>query len=94
AEIVEIQLGRLRQLLAAREVELQLTPAARDLVAEHGWNPQFGARPLKRAIQRHLTDPLARGFLTGEYQGGDRLEADVADGQLVFRCGKKPSEAA
>jgi ATP-dependent Clp protease ATP-binding subunit ClpB len=79
-QIVEIQLGRLRKLLAAREIDLVLTPAARALVAERGWDPQFGARPLKRAIQRLLQDELAKALLEGRFQAGDRIEADAKPG--------------
>jgi ATP-dependent Clp protease ATP-binding subunit ClpB len=83
-KIVEIQLTRLRKLLATREIDLVLTPAARALVAERGWDPQFGARPLKRAIQRLLQDPLARALLEGRFQAGDRIEADVRGDAIVF----------
>jgi ATP-dependent Clp protease ATP-binding subunit ClpB len=84
-QIVEIQLGRFRKLLAARDMELQLTPAARALIAQRGFDPQFGARPLKRAIQRHLQDPLAKAILAGELKPGDKIEADAKDGAIAFK---------
>jgi len=76
---------RLQALLASRELELTLTPAARRLVAERGYDPTFGARPLKRAIQRHVQDPLAQRLLAGEIRPGDQIEADVEGGEIVFR---------
>jgi ATP-dependent Clp protease ATP-binding subunit ClpB len=97
-QIVEIQLGRLRKLLATREIDLVLAPAARALVAERGWDPQFGARPLKRAIQRLLQDPLAKALLEGSFQAGDRIEADTkpnsGDGEIVFRKQKGAGESS
>ena len=85
AAIVDIQLDRLRQLLSQRDIRLTLTPEARLLLAERGYDPQFGARPLKRALQRYLQDPLAMAFLSGQFQTGDRIEAQVADGEISFR---------
>ena len=84
-EIVEIQLGRLRRLLAERKIDLQLTSDARDLLADAGYDPVYGARPLKRAIQRLVQDPLALALLRGEFAEGDTVVADVRDGQIEFR---------
>jgi ATP-dependent Clp protease ATP-binding subunit ClpB len=84
AEIVEIQASRLRQLLADRNIALELTPAARDLIAREGYDPAYGARPIKRALQRLVADPLALAILQGEFADGDTVTADVADGQVVF----------
>jgi len=83
--IVEIQLGFLRRRLADRDIELALTDAARDLLGEAGFDPVYGARPLKRAIQHQLENPLAQRILRGEFGPGDRVQVDVADGQLAFR---------
>ena len=71
AEIVELQLGRLRERLAERRIELEVTDAAKELIAEAGWDPAYGARPLKRAIQRLLENPLARELLEGRFAEGD-----------------------
>ena len=68
--IVEIQLARLRKLLAERRVTLELTPAAREAIADAGYDPVYGARPLKRAIQRMIQDPLATKLLRGEFKAG------------------------
>ncbi|HRI56779.1 MAG TPA: ATP-dependent chaperone ClpB, partial [Anaerolineae bacterium] len=84
AEIVEIQLGRLRGLLAGRKITLELSEAARALLAERGYDPIYGARPLKRAIQQLLQDPLALALLRGDFGEGDAIVADVRGDQIVF----------
>ena len=84
SEIVELQLGRLRERLAERKLELEVTDAAKDLLAEEGWDPAYGARPLKRAIQRLLENPLARELLEGAFAEGDVVRVDARDGELVF----------
>ncbi|HVR01526.1 MAG TPA: ATP-dependent chaperone ClpB [Polyangia bacterium] len=71
--IVELQLERLRKLLRDRELDLELDPAARTFLADEGYDPVFGARPLKRAITRHVQDPLARRLLAGEFAPGDTI---------------------
>jgi ATP-dependent Clp protease ATP-binding subunit ClpB len=83
-EIVELQLQRLRDRLAERGIALELTDAAKELLAEQGWDPTYGARPLKRAIQRSLENPLALRLLEGEFADGDTIRVDEADGGLVF----------
>jgi ATP-dependent Clp protease ATP-binding subunit ClpB len=83
-EIVELQLGRLRERLAERRVGLELTDAAKELLAEEGWDPAYGARPLKRAIQRRLENALARELLEGRFGEGDTVRVDAEDGELVF----------
>jgi ATP-dependent Clp protease ATP-binding subunit ClpB len=85
ARIVDIQLERLERLLAERKLTLVLTDAARDFLAERGYDPVFGARPLKRAMQRYLQDPLALALLEGEFGEGDTVEAGVAGDELAFR---------
>jgi ATP-dependent Clp protease ATP-binding subunit ClpB len=82
--IVEIQLERLRGRLKDQNLVLELDKAAKELLAKEGYDPQFGARPLKRAIQEHLLDPLALRVLNGEFKGGDTIAATVADRELVF----------
>jgi len=75
-KIVEIQLRSLTQRLAKRELGIEVTQAARDLIGELGWGPQYGARPLKRAIQRYIEDPLATRVLAGEFSPGDVIVID------------------
>jgi ATP-dependent Clp protease ATP-binding subunit ClpB len=84
SEIVDLQLGRLRERLAERKLELEVADAAKELLAEEGWDPAYGARPLKRAIQRLLENPLARELLEGRFAEGDTVRVDVRDGELVF----------
>ena len=83
-EIVELQLARLRARLADRGLQLELTDAAKEALADAGWDPAYGARPLKRAIQRLLENPLALRLLEGEFADGDRIAVDAVDGELVF----------
>ncbi len=83
--IVEIQLKRLDRLLADRKIALEVTDAAKALLAEKGYDPVYGARPLKRTIQRLIQDPLALKILDGEFGEGDRVEIDAARDGLVFR---------
>jgi ATP-dependent Clp protease ATP-binding subunit ClpB len=82
-EIVELQLRRLRDRLAERGFGLELTDAAKELVAEAGWDPTYGARPLKRALQRLVENPLALRLLEGEFAEGDTVRVDSEDGELV-----------
>ena len=84
ADIVELQLARLRDRLAERGLALELTAAAKEHLAEAGWDPTYGARPLKRALQRLVENPLALRLLEGEFAEGDTVRVDVADGDLVF----------
>ena len=83
-QIVEIQLDHLRQLLAERKLTLTLTDAAKHHLAEAGFAPTFGARPLKRTIQRELQDPLALALLSGEFNEGDTIEVDFHEDTIVF----------
>ena len=84
AVIVGIQLGRLRQRLAERHLVLEVSPAASALLAHEGFDPAFGARPLKRVIQRRLEDPIALSILRGHYHDGDVISVDAVDGDLAF----------
>jgi ATP-dependent Clp protease ATP-binding subunit ClpB len=83
-EIVELQLRRVEARLAERGLRLELTDAAKETLAEAGWDPTYGARPLKRAIQRLLENPLALRLLEGEFSEGDTVRVDAKDHELVF----------
>jgi ATP-dependent Clp protease ATP-binding subunit ClpB len=85
--IVEIQLGYLRKRLADREIELVLDEAARDLLAEAGFDPVYGARPLKRAIQQQVENPLAQRILKGEFGPGAKIRVTARNGALDFERG-------
>ena len=84
-QIVGIQLGHVAALLAARGYSLKSTPAAETWLADIGFEPEFGARPLKRAIQREVQDPLALKILSGEFREGDAITLDAGSDGLVFR---------
>jgi ATP-dependent Clp protease ATP-binding subunit ClpB len=92
--IVDIQLHRLEKRLAERHVNLVVTDAARKLLAQRGWDPVYGARPLKRAIQRLVQDPLAMMLLEGKFSEGDTIEVDVAKGELTFSKAKVAAPVA
>jgi ATP-dependent Clp protease ATP-binding subunit ClpB len=92
--IVVIQLARLRKLLAERQITVELTDAAREAIADAGYDPVYGARPLKRAIQRMIQDPLATRLLRGEFRPGDHVVVDEGkDGNIAFSKGTRPAEA-
>jgi ATP-dependent Clp protease ATP-binding subunit ClpB len=82
--IVDIQLRRLEQRLGQQHISLQVDSSARKVLAQEGYDPQFGARPLKRTIQDLMLDPLATKLLTGEFQSGDCIKVSAAKGELGF----------
>ncbi|MDX1662532.1 MAG: ATP-dependent chaperone ClpB [Candidatus Promineifilaceae bacterium] len=88
-QIVEIQAHRLRELLSERNIRLELTPEARALIADEGYNPAYGARPLKRTLQRLVADPLSMAILEGQFGEADTVVVEVEDGELVFRKGEE-----
>jgi ATP-dependent Clp protease ATP-binding subunit ClpB len=90
-KIVDIQVGYLKRRLAERDMELELDDSARDLLAEAGYDPVYGARPLKCAIQHQLENPLAQAILRGEFGPGDRVAVSAQDGQLVFEKNARAS---
>jgi ATP-dependent Clp protease ATP-binding subunit ClpB len=92
AEIVELQLARLRERLAERGLSMELTDAAKEVVLEAGWDPTYGARPLKRALQRLIENTLAKELLEGRFAEGDTVRVDADDGELVFE--KAPAAVA
>ncbi|HKG44181.1 MAG TPA: ATP-dependent chaperone ClpB [Gaiellaceae bacterium] len=93
-EIVGLQLRRVEERLAARGLRLELTDDASQALAEAGWDPAYGARPLKRAIQRMLENPLALRLLEGEFAEGDTVRVDAADDGLVFEKARAAQPAA
>ncbi len=92
--IARIQIEYLRGRLRQRDIDLQITDAALDKLGEAGFDPVYGARPLKRAIQERLENPLAQAILAGEYSEGDVVEVDVEGGELVFKKGIATASAA
>jgi ATP-dependent Clp protease ATP-binding subunit ClpB len=83
-QIVDLQMNRLRKLLGERQIRLELTDKAREFLAEVGYDPVYGARPLRRAIQRHLQDKLAPLILSGQFKDGDTILVDRDTGGLTF----------
>jgi ATP-dependent Clp protease ATP-binding subunit ClpB len=83
-QIIELQLERLRTRLGDRGLDLELTDSAKQVIGDAGWDPAYGARPLKRAIQRLLENPLAVRLLEGDFVAGDAIRVDAQNGDLVF----------
>jgi ATP-dependent Clp protease ATP-binding subunit ClpB len=84
ARIVEIQIGRLEKRLAQQNLTLDVDAAAKKLLAKEGYDPQFGARPLKRAVQEQLLNPLSMKLLEGEFKPGDKIRVTANSGELMF----------
>jgi ATP-dependent Clp protease ATP-binding subunit ClpB len=92
SEIVDLQARRLIARAAQRGVEVALTDAAKQLLGDLGYDPAYGARPLRRVIQKQLVDRLALALLQGEFKEGDTVEVDAVDGELVFE--RNPAASA
>jgi len=92
--IVDIQMRNLATLLEERKITIVLEPAARDWLADQGWDPAYGARPLKRVIQKSVQDPLAELILSGKIKDGDRVTIGVESGGLVFNGEAPPTAVA
>jgi len=84
AQIVDLQVQALDERLASRRISLEVTEAARTWLAEHGFDPIYGARPLRRLVQKEIGDQLARAILSGEVRDGDAVTVDVLDDGLVL----------
>jgi ATP-dependent Clp protease ATP-binding subunit ClpB len=91
-KIVDVQLEGLRKRLASRNLKLAVSNAAKKLLAEEGYDPQYGARPLKRVIQQRLENPLASRILSGDFAEGETVGVDVEKGKGTFRFEKGRSE--
>jgi ATP-dependent Clp protease ATP-binding subunit ClpB len=90
---VDSQLDQLRKRLAERNMTLSLSDKARAYLAREGYDPAYGARPLKRLIQKQIVDPLAKQLLAGEFKEADALEADLDPrGQMAFNKTKEPAK--
>jgi len=94
ARIVDLQVAQLAERLADKGIEIELTGEARTLLGNLGYDPTYGARPLKRVIAKQLTDRLALRLLEGEFREGDTVRVDAAEGELVFVRAAEPVEAA
>ena len=94
AEIVDLQVERVIKRVAERGVQLTLTDNARELLANMGYDPSYGARPLRRVIQKQLTDRIALALLQGELREGDSARLDAVDGGLVLETAGVEAAAA
>ena len=84
AQIVDIQLERLRKLLDERDLQIEITEDAKELLATRGYDPAYGARPLKRVIRQYLENPLSKSLLEGRFFDGDKIKIDILNDELVF----------
>ena len=87
-EIVSLQLANLQDLLTSKEIKLDISDSALDWLGDQGFDPQYGARPLKRTIQKEIVNPISKMILAGEVSGGDKVKITAKDGELVFKTGK------
>ena len=92
-QIVEIQIQELYQRLSERKIEIHLSDEGRALLASDGFDPDYGARPVKRTIQQAVMEPLATKLLAGEFQEGDLIIVDVVNDELCFRKGASEAPA-
>ena len=93
SEIVDLQLARVVERVAGRGVQLEITPAARELLGNMGYDPTYGARPLRRVIQKQLVDKLALALLEGRFHAGDGVVADASGGEVVLSAATAASAA-
>jgi ATP-dependent Clp protease ATP-binding subunit ClpB len=84
-QIIDIQMKYINQRLADKKISIELTPEAKELIAERGYDPIYGARPLKRAIQKFILDPLAEKIISREFGEGDKVEVFVKNSSFLFR---------
>jgi ATP-dependent Clp protease ATP-binding subunit ClpB len=94
SRIVDIQLGRLIGRLEERKIRVELSESGKQLLIEEGYDPVYGARPLKRTIQRRILDPLAMKVLQGDFSEGDLVRIDAEGGELRFTRQPQPAAAA
>ena len=93
-EIVGLMAAEVKSRLAERDITFELSSAARQMLAKEGFDPTFGARPLRRAIQRYLENPMSKAILAGEFQEGDHVLVDAVGGTLTFSKAAARVEAA
>ena len=93
-QIVDLQIERLRKQLAEQRMDITLTEAAKDYITQIGYEPAFGARPLRRVIQRKVVDPLAKALLAGKINKGQTVRVDYQDYEIVFEAVDTPQPAA
>ncbi|MGH8527065.1 MAG: NDP-hexose 4-ketoreductase, partial [Gammaproteobacteria bacterium] len=82
---VELEVGKVLTRIKAKDVHIELSQSAKEFLIEKGYDPQYGARPMRRAVERYLEDPLAEELLRGHVKAGDRVEVVGAEGRLTFQ---------
>ena len=92
--IVDLLVKDLQKRLAERKLDVELTESAKSWLAKEGYDPIYGARPLRRAIERYVENPLSTKLLKGEFSQGDRIIVDLGDGELTFSVGKRADVGA
>jgi ATP-dependent Clp protease ATP-binding subunit ClpC len=93
-QIVELEVAKVLRRVKAKEVHIELEQSAKEFLIEKGYDPQYGARPMRRAVERYLEDPFAEELLRGNVKGGDVVHVGVNNGKLVFTAAAPASEAA
>jgi ATP-dependent Clp protease ATP-binding subunit ClpC len=91
--IVDLEVDKVLTRIKAKEVHIELQQSAKELLIEKGYDPQYGARPMRRAVERFLEDPLAEELLRGNVKPGDRVEVAAADEKLVFRVAESQAQS-
>ena len=91
--IVDLQIERVERQLAGANLQLEVTDEARDAIAERGYDPTYGARPLKRVIQQQIQNPLASEILKGEFPEGSVVRVDFQDGEFTFELGAESARS-
>src|SRR5205085_1674085 len=90
--IVDLMMNRVREQLKAKDVDIELTDGAKSFLAEKGYDPSLGARPLRRTIQRLVEDPLSEKLLWKEYKAGQTIIVDEHDGEIMFEAAPVPPD--
>jgi len=92
--IVDLEVDKVLARIKAKEVHIELKQSAKEFLIEKGYDPQYGARPMRRAVERYLEDPLAEELLRGNVKSGDHVEVAVVEGKLSFRPGREKADLA
>ena len=92
--IVDLEVNKVLTRIKAKEVYIELSQSAKEFLIEKGYDPQYGARPMRRAVERYLEDPLAEELLRGHVKAGDRVEVVAADGKLTFRVAEPQPQSS
>jgi ATPases with chaperone activity, ATP-binding subunit len=93
-QIVDLEVAKVLRRVTAKDVHIDLEQSAKEFLIEKGYDPQYGARPMRRAVERYLEDPFAEELLRGNVKVGDVVHVAAADGKLVFRVAAPAGEAA